>query len=51
MAAELKSIKAKLRGRMHARIGGTTRGRRQVVRGYFQDHAVSGNLLRMATFR
>jgi group II intron reverse transcriptase/maturase len=51
MAAKLKEIKAKLRTRMHARIGGTVRWLQQVVRGYFQYHAVPGNLRRMATFR
>ena len=51
MAAKLKDIKAKLRGRMHAQIGGTVRWLQQVVRGYFQYHAVPGNLQRMATFR
>ena len=51
MAAKLKDIKAKLRVRMHARIGGTVRWLQQVVRGYFQYHAVPGNLRRVPTFR
>jgi hypothetical protein len=51
MAAKLNDIKAKLRRRMHARISGTVRWLQQVVRGYFQYHAVPGNLQRMATFR
>jgi RNA-directed DNA polymerase len=51
MAAKLKDIKAKLRIRMHARIGGTVRWLQQVVRGYFQYHAVPGNLKRMGAFR
>lgn len=51
MAAKLKDIKAKLRVRMHRRAGGTVKWLQQVVRGYFQYHAVPGNLRRMATFR
>jgi len=51
MAAKLKDIKAKLRVRMHHQIGGTVKWLQQVVRGYFQYHAVPGNLQRMATFR
>jgi group II intron reverse transcriptase/maturase len=51
MAAKLKDIKAKLRVRMHLRVGGTVKWLQQVVRGYFQYHAVPGNLQRMATFR
>ena len=51
MAAKLKDIKAKLRVGMHARIGGTVQWLQSVVRGYFQYHAVPGNLPRMAQFR
>jgi group II intron reverse transcriptase/maturase len=51
MAAKLKDIKAKLRVRMHVRVGGTVQWLQQVVRGYFQYHAVPGNLPRMAEFR
>jgi RNA-directed DNA polymerase len=51
MAAKLKDIQAKLRIRMHARIGGTVGWLQQVVRGYFQYHAVPGNLKRMGAFR
>jgi group II intron reverse transcriptase/maturase len=51
MTAKLKDIKVKLRIRMHERIGGTAQWLRQVVRGYFQYHAVPGNLRNMATFR
>jgi RNA-directed DNA polymerase len=51
MAAKLKDIKAKLRVRMHLRVGGTVKWLQQVVAGYFQYHAVPGNLRRMATFR
>jgi RNA-directed DNA polymerase len=51
MTAKLKDIKAKLRVRMHFRVGGTVKWLQQVVRGYFQYHAVPGNLKRMATFR
>lgn len=51
MAAKLKDIKAKLRVRMHRKVGGTVKWLQQVVRGYYQYHAVPGNLQRMATFR
>jgi RNA-directed DNA polymerase len=51
MAAKLKDIKAKLRVRMHLRLSGTVKWLQQVVRGYFQYHAVPGNLQRMARFR
>ena len=51
MAAKLKDIKAKLRIRMHRRMQGTVPWLQQVVRGYFQYHAVPGNLSRMAEFR
>jgi RNA-directed DNA polymerase len=51
MIAKLKDIKAQLRVRMHVRVRGTVRWLQQVVRGYFQFHAVPGNLARMASFR
>jgi len=51
IVAKLKDTKAKLRNRMHARIEGTVKWLQQVVRGYFQYHAVPGNLRRMAEFR
>ena len=51
MAAKLKDIQAKLRVRMHVRVGRTVQWLQQVVRGYFQYHAVPGNLPRLAQFR
>jgi group II intron reverse transcriptase/maturase len=51
MAAKLKDIKAKLRSRMHRRVSGTVQWLQQVVRGYFNYHAVPGNLPRMEAFR
>jgi RNA-directed DNA polymerase len=51
MIAKLKDIKAQLRVRMHVRVRGTVGWLQQVVRGYFQYHAVPGNLDRMASFR
>ena len=51
MTAKLKDIKAKLRCRMHGSVRDTVRWLRQVVRGYFNYHAVSGNLSRMGAFR
>jgi group II intron reverse transcriptase/maturase len=51
MAAKLKDIRAKLRRRMHERIPGTVQWLQQVVRGYFQYHAIPGNWARMQAFR
>ena len=51
MAAKLKDIRVKLRTRMHARVRGTVQGLVQVVRGYFQYHAIPGNGARMRAFR
>ncbi len=50
MAAKLKDIRAKLRQRMHGRIAGTGKWLQQVVRGYFQYHAIPGNWARMKAF-
>jgi RNA-directed DNA polymerase len=51
MAAKLKDIRAKLRVRMHERVQGTVPWLQQVVRGYFQYHAIPGNWARMRAFR
>jgi hypothetical protein len=51
MAAKLKDIRVKLRKRMHARMGGTVQWLQQVVRGYFQYHAIPGNWARLRAFR
>lgn len=51
MTAKLRDLAAKLRKRMHDRIRGTLNWLQQVVRGYFQYHAIPGNLVRMNTFR
>jgi group II intron reverse transcriptase/maturase len=51
MAAKLQDIGAQLRKRLHDRVAGTAHWLGQVVRGYFQYHAVPGNWARMATFR
>jgi RNA-directed DNA polymerase len=51
MAAKLQDIRAKLRTRMHARMRGTARWLVQVVRGYFQYHAVPGNGAQLRAFR
>ena len=51
MAAKLKDIGAKLRMRMHESVQGTVQWLQQVVRGYFQYHAVPGNGARMGAFR
>ena len=51
MAAKLKDIRAKLRRRLHARVAGTVPWLQQVVRGYFQYHAIPGNWARLKAFR
>src|SRR6516165_1662666 len=51
MAAKLKDIRAQLRKRMHERLPGTGKWLQQVVRGYFQYHAIPGNSARMRAFR
>jgi RNA-directed DNA polymerase len=51
MAAKLKDIRTQLRKRMHARIPGTAKWLQWVVSGYFQYHAIPGNLTRMRAFR
>ena len=51
MRAKLKAIRAELRRRMHEPIAPTGDWLRQVVRGYFNYHAVPGNLPRLSTFR
>jgi hypothetical protein len=51
MAAKLKEIRAQLRKRMHARVPGTVKWLQQVVRGYFQYHAIPGNSARLRAFR
>ena len=51
MAAKLKDIRAKLRQRMHARVPGTVKWLQQVVRGYFQYHAIPDNWARVQAFR
>ena len=50
MAAKLKDIRAELRKRMHDRVEGTLQWLQQVVRGYFQYHAIPGNWARMKGF-
>jgi RNA-directed DNA polymerase len=51
MAAQLKDIRAKLRQRLHGRVPDTLKWLQQVVRGYFQYHALPGNWARMRAFR
>jgi RNA-directed DNA polymerase len=51
MAAKLKDIGTKLRMRMHESVRGTLSWLQQVVRGYFQFHAIPGNMPRMNIFR
>jgi RNA-directed DNA polymerase len=51
MAAKLKDIRAKLRQRMHVSPVAAGKWLAQVVRGYFQYHAVPGNWARLKAFR
>jgi RNA-directed DNA polymerase len=51
MTAKLKNVAAALRKRMHDPIEQTGDWLKQVVRGYFNYHAVPGNLRRLYTFR
>src|SRR6516165_4678464 len=51
MAAKLKEIRAQLRQRMHERLPKTGTWLQQVVRGYFQYHAIPGNTARLRAFR
>ena len=51
LAAKLKDIRAQLQRRMHAGLPQTSQWLRQVVRGYFQYHAVPGNWRRLRAFR
>jgi len=51
MAAKLSEIRVQLRKRMHARVPGTVKWLQQVVTGYFQYHAIPGNLARLRAFR
>jgi RNA-directed DNA polymerase len=51
MKAKLKDISAKLRIRAHDPIAETGTWLNQVVRGYFNYHAVPGNLRRLYVFR
>jgi hypothetical protein len=51
MVAKLKAIKAELRRRMHASPCEVGAWLRTVVNGYYQYHAVPGNLRQLHTFR
>jgi group II intron reverse transcriptase/maturase len=51
LAGKLKEIHGQLQRRMHAGLPKTAEWLRQVVRGYFQYHAVPGNWRRLRAFR
>ena len=51
MVATLKAIKVELRRRMHARPSEVGAWLRKVVNGYYQYHAVPGNIRQLNTFR
>jgi len=51
MAAKLKELRVKLRQRMHTSPQDTGKWLAQVVGGYFQYHAIPGNLARLKAYR
>jgi hypothetical protein len=51
MAAKLKAIKAALQRRKHDRCSQVGAWLREVVTGYYQYHAVPGNIDQLRTFR
>jgi len=51
LAAKLQEIRAQLHRRMHTGLPQTLEWLRQVVRGYFQYHAVPGNWEQLKAFR
>jgi RNA-directed DNA polymerase len=51
MRAKLLAIKQQLRRRMHATVEQTGQWLRSVVQGYFNYHAVRGNIDSLCTFR
>jgi len=51
MRAKLREIKQQLRQRMHDPIAGTGKWLKSVVQGYFNYHAVPGNLTSLGVFR
>jgi hypothetical protein len=51
MTAKLRDITAKLRKRLHGGWPDTVEWLQQVVRGYFQFHAIPGNTSRLQSFR
>ena len=51
MRAKLSEVKQELRTRMHEPIAQTGKWLKQVVQGYYQYHAVPGNLRRLGVFR
>jgi RNA-directed DNA polymerase len=51
MRAKLQALKAELRRRMHEPIAETGEWLTKVVRGYYQYHAVPGNIASLGVFR
>ncbi len=51
MRAKLQAIKGELRNRMHEPLRSTGKWLQSVVRGYYQYHAVPGNIPTLAAFR
>ena len=51
MRAKLQQIKQELRARMHEPVEATGKWLKRVVLGYYQYHAVPGNLQQLGRFR
>lgn len=51
MAAKLQQLKQELRRRMHKPVAHTAEWLKRVVNGYYQYHAIPGNLRTLARFR
>lgn len=51
MVSKLKAIKVELQHRMHDRVSGVGAWSRKVVAGYYQYHAVPGNINQLRGFR
>jgi hypothetical protein len=51
MRAKLQQIKQELRARMHEPVAATGKWLKRMVLGYYQYHAVPGNLQQLGRFR
>jgi hypothetical protein len=51
MRAKLQAVKAELRRRMHEPLAETGEWLQKVIRGYYQYHAIPGNIASLCVFR